>query len=76
MYNTIYVTFLFSILLAIMLYTGLVKVVKFNFNKEPVTNTLIQEQPQQTQSEKAAEIQEKNRRLMERVREQMEKRKR
>jgi hypothetical protein len=76
MTNTIFLTVIFGVLLAIMLFSGVVKTVKFTFNKAPVENTSQNEGVKQTQSERAEEIKEKNRQLMDRVRAQMEKNKR
>ena len=75
MSNLVFITFIFSAILAVMLFTGMVKTVKFNFYKNPATDIQQNEDVQKTQSEKAADLQEKNRRLMDRVRDQMEKNK-
>jgi hypothetical protein len=73
MVNTIFVTVIFSAILAIMIYSGLVKTVKFNFNLFPTQNAVETESKEKTQSEKASDLQDKNRQLMDRVKAQMEK---
>ena len=73
MSNIVFLTFIFSAILAIMLFTGLVKTAKFNFPAVPTIDTRQSEDIQQSQSEKAADLQEKNRQLMDRVKAQMEK---
>ncbi len=69
-------TMIFSVILAIMLWSGLVKTVKFSFNKAPVQNAYEVQDVERTQSEKTADLQEKNRQLMDRVRAQMERNRR
>ena len=76
MSNMIYLTFIFAVILGIMLFSGLVKTVKFGFKADPTENIYQSEAVKQTQSERAAEVAEKNRELMDRVRAQMEKNKR
>ena len=76
MSNTIFMTMIFSVILAIMLWSGLVKTVKFSFNKAPVQNAYEVQDVERTQSEKTADLQEKNRQLMDRVRAQMERNRR
>lgn len=76
MINTIFVTAIFSIIVAILLYSGVVKTVKFNFNLAPTQNSSENQNVEQTQSEKAADLKDKNQQLMDRVRAQMEKNRR
>jgi hypothetical protein len=73
MTNNILITIIFCIILGAMLYTGVIKTVKINFKPAPVENTYQRPAPGKTQSERAAELEEKNRRMMERVQRQMEK---
>ena len=76
MTNTIFLTFIFCVILVIMLFSGLVKMSKFGFTQNPSENTYQSEDVRQTQSEKAADLKNKNDQLMDRVRAQMEKNKR
>ena len=76
MSNTIFITFIFGVSLSIMLFSGLVKTVKFNFKKDAAENVYQSEDVRETQSEKTADLAEKNRRLMDKVRDQMEKNRR
>lgn len=76
MSNTIFLTFVFCVILAIMLFSGLVKTVKFNFNKDAAENAYHSEDIRETQSEKTADLKDKNQQLMDRVRAQMERNKR
>ena len=73
MSNTIFITFIFGVILAAMLFSGVVKMVKVNFNNKPAATTEPKENFMKNQSEKAADLAEKNRQLMDRVKAQMEK---
>lgn len=71
----IFLTFIFGIILAIMLFSGVVKGVKFTFNGLPPPPEKT-ESVTKIQSEKAMDLQEKNRQLMDRVKEKMERNRR
>ena len=76
MLNTVFITIMFSFILAVLLGTGFIKTVKFNFNKEEPRNTYEDKTVKETLSERAERVKEKNQQLMDRVRAQMEKNKR
>jgi hypothetical protein len=76
MFDTLLATTIFSIILALMLFFGVVKTVKFNFAPKPQESISDVRSLEKTQSEKAAELKEKNDQMMERLKAQMERNKR
>jgi hypothetical protein len=76
MSNTIFLVFIFGVILAIMLFSGLVKTTSFTFGKDPAANIYQSEDIRTTQSDKTEDVKEKNRKLMEKVQAQMEKNRR